>query len=46
MKRQLLGAGAGEVIIRPKVCEQISYSQMLLFGQRRKTQQFGRIEFE
>lgn len=46
MKRQLLGAGAGEVIIRPKVCEQISYSEMLLFGQRRKTQQFGRIEFE
>lgn len=46
MKRQLLGAGAGEVIIRPKVCEQTSYSEMLLFGQRRKTQQFGKIEFE
>jgi hypothetical protein len=46
MKRQLLSAGAGEVIIRPKVCEQISYSEMLLFGQRKKTQQFGKIEFE
>lgn len=46
MKRQILGAGAGEVIIRPKVCEQISYSQMLLFGQRSRTQQFGKIEFE
>jgi hypothetical protein len=46
MKRQLLGAGAGEVIIRPKVCEQISYSEMLLFGQRRKTQQFGKVVFE
>lgn len=46
MKRQILGAGAGEVIIRPKVCEQISYSEMLLFGQRRRTQQFGRITFD
>jgi hypothetical protein len=46
MKKQILGAGVGEVIIRPKVCEQISYSEMLLFGQRSKTQQFGRIVFE
>jgi hypothetical protein len=45
MKRQPLSSGISEVIIRPKVCEQISYSQMLLFGQRRKTQQFGLILF-
>jgi hypothetical protein len=46
MKRKPLGAGMGEVITRPKVCEQISYSEMILFGQRRKTQQFGLISFE
>jgi hypothetical protein len=44
--RQPLGGGAPDVIIRPKVCEQTSYSEMVLFGQRRKTQQFGRITFE
>ncbi len=46
MSRKPLSAGISEVIIRPKVCEQISYSDMILFGQRRKTQQFGRITFE
>lgn len=46
MTRQPLGAGNAEVIIRPKVCEQISYSEMILFGQRKKTQQFGKIVFE
>jgi hypothetical protein len=46
MTRKPLGAGNAEVIIRPKVCEQISYSEMVLFGQRKKTQQFGRITFE
>lgn len=46
MNRKPLSAGMAEVITRPKVCEQISYSEMILFGQRRKTQQFGMITFE
>jgi len=35
-----------EVIARPKVCEQISNKEVILFGQRRKTQQFAKITFE
>lgn len=46
MTRKPLHAGIAEVIMRPKVCEQISYSEMILFGQRRKTQQFGMISFD
>ena len=46
MTRQPLGAGNAEVIIRPKVSEQISYAEMILFGQRKKTQRFGKITFE
>ena len=46
VKRTPLGAVNSEVIVRPKVCEQISYSEMILFGQRGKTQQFGKIVFE
>jgi len=46
MSRKPLSAGIAEVIIRPKVCEQISYSEMVIFGQRKKTQQFGLISFE
>jgi hypothetical protein len=46
MTRQPLGAGNANIIIRPKVCEQITYSEMILFGQRKKTQQFGKIVFE
>jgi hypothetical protein len=45
MSRKPLSGGMAEVITRPKVCEQISYSEMILFGQRRKTQQFGMITF-
>ena len=35
-----------EVIIRPKVCEQISDTQMILFGQKKKTQRFAKVTFE
>lgn len=34
-----------EVITRPKVCEQITGSEIILFGQRKKNQQFARITF-
>ena len=35
-----------EVIIRPKVCEQISKNQMILFGQKKKIQRFAKVTFE
>jgi hypothetical protein len=34
-----------DVITRPKVCEQISNREVILFGQRKKTQQFARLMF-
>lgn len=35
-----------DVITRPKVCEQITNNQIILFGQRRKNQQFASVTFE
>lgn len=35
-----------DVITRPKVCEQISNREVILFGQRKKTQQFAKVTFE
>lgn len=34
------------VITRPKVCKQVSNNQVILFGQRKKSQQFARVVFE
>ena len=34
-----------EVITVPKVCEQISNTEVVLFGKRKKTQQFGLLKF-
>ncbi len=34
-----------DVIIRPKVCEQIDDTHLLLFGERRKMEQFGMVTF-
>ena len=35
-----------EVIVRPKVCEQISNHEVILFGQKGRTQQFARMSFQ
>lgn len=42
-RQPVFSAGDIEVITRPKVCEQISNTEVILFGQRRKTQQFARL---
>ena len=34
------------VIIRPKVCEQISADELVVFGQRKKNQRFAKIKFK
>ncbi|HYG02029.1 MAG TPA: hypothetical protein VD927_06255 [Chryseosolibacter sp.] len=45
-RRQPLFSSADlEVITRPKVCEQITNNEVILFGQRRKTQQFASVTF-
>jgi hypothetical protein len=43
--RQPLFFGDMEVIARPKVCEQITSRDVIMFGQRKKTQQFARVSF-
>jgi len=35
-----------EVVMRPKVCEQVTNREVILFGQRRKKQQFARVLVE
>jgi hypothetical protein len=46
MERQpLFNTADVEVITRPKVCEQVTGSEIILFGQRKKHQQFARISF-
>ena len=44
--RQPLFKNDQEVIVRPKVCKQILNNQVILFGQRKKNQQFARVVFE
>jgi len=45
-KQPIFNAVDAEVIMRPKVCEQISNKEIILFGQRKKNQQFARLTFE
>jgi hypothetical protein len=44
-KKPIFNSKDVEVITVPKVCEQISNTEVVLFGQRKKTQQFGRLSF-
>jgi hypothetical protein len=45
-KQPIFNAVDAEVIMRPKVCEQIANKEIILFGQRKKNQQFARLMFE
>lgn len=44
-RRPLMSNREIETITRPKLCRQISPGEMLLFGQRGRRNQFGRIDF-
>ena len=35
-----------EIMTRPKVCEQISKKEMIVFGQRKRTQRFAKVTFD
>jgi hypothetical protein len=35
-----------EVILRPKVCNSIAYNQAIIFGQKGRTQRFGKMTFK
>lgn len=44
-KQPVFNTADAEVIVRPKVCEQISNHEVILFGQKRKKQQFALMTF-
>ena len=35
-----------ELIVRPKVCQQVSNNEMIIFGQKRKGHRFGKLTFD
>ncbi len=45
-KSPLFMSGDAAVVIRPKVCEQISENELVVFGQRKKNQRFAKIQFK
>ena len=45
-ERQPLLKNNRDIVVRPKVSRQISNLQVILFGQRKKNQQFARVIFE
>lgn len=45
-REALFSAKEAEILTRPKVCEQISHNELVLFGQKGKTQRFAKIFFK
>ena len=45
-KEALFSTNDTDVITRPKVCEQISDDVVIIFGQRKKQQQFAKVKFK
>ena len=45
-KKPITNSKDVDVITVPKVCEQISNTDVVLFGKRKKTQQFGLLHFQ
>lgn len=45
-KETLFSVKEKNIISRPSVCEQISENEMILFGQKKKTQRLAKISFE
>lgn len=46
VKEALFNAKEAELLIRPKVCEQVSDNELVIYGQKRKTERFGKIDFK
>ena len=45
-KNRLFTFADADVIIRPKVCEQVSGQELVVFGQRKRNQRFIKIRFK
>jgi hypothetical protein len=46
VKEALFNAKDSKLLIRPKVAEQVSDYDMVIYGQKRKTERFGKITFK
>lgn len=45
--REALPADKNSIVItRPKVCKQVSNNELIIYGQKKKTQQFGKVTFK
>ena len=44
-REALFSMREADILTRPKVCEQISATEMIIFGQRKKSHRLGKIEF-
>ena len=44
-REALFSIREANVIIRPKVCEQINSNEIILFGQKKKKQRFAKVSF-
>jgi hypothetical protein len=44
-REELFRNKEAKIIARPKVCQQVSENQMLVFGERGKTRRFARLDF-
>ncbi|MGI8892245.1 MAG: hypothetical protein ACR2GN_02175, partial [Bacteroidia bacterium] len=45
-KQALFTAKEAEVLTRPKVCEQISNNELIIFGQKKKAHKFAKLTFK
>ena len=45
-KEALFSGKEAEVIMRPKVSEQVTNKELILFGERKKTHQFAKLIFK
>ncbi len=46
VREALFNAKDAELLIRPKVADQISNEEMVIYGQKRKSERFGKITFK
>ena len=44
-REALFSMREADVIIRPKVCEQTTKNELILFGQKKKKQRFAKVSF-
>lgn len=45
-REALFSTSQANILARPKVCKQISKNQLIIFGQRKKTQRFAKVTFK